>query len=87
MIRANDPRLHKITVVEHEFLLPEGSPIPEGVPLVGLSSFHQAAEAEGDLGPSEDKFGVFDQVNLSEDPPGDLGDPSLTEADLLGVSC
>ena len=85
MIRANDPRLHKITVAEHEFLLPEGSPIPEGVPLVGLSSFHQAAEAEGDLGPSEDKFGAFNQVNQSEDPSGDLGDPDLTKVDLLSV--
>ena len=32
---------------------------------------------------SEDKFDVFDQVDLSEDPAGDLGDPSLTAADLL----
>ena len=32
---------------------------------------------------SEDKFDVFDQVDLFEDPAGDLGDPSLTAADLL----
>ena len=38
------------------------------------------------LGQSEDEFGVFDQVDLSEDPFGDLGDPSLTEVDLLGAS-
>ena len=25
MIRAKDPRLHRITVAEHGFLLPEGS--------------------------------------------------------------
>ena len=25
VIRAKDPRLHRITVREHEFLLPEGS--------------------------------------------------------------
>ena len=37
------------------------------------------------MGQFEDEFGVFDQVNLSEDPSGDLGDPSLTEADLLSV--
>ena len=95
VIRAKDPRFHKITVVEHGFLLPQGSPVPEGIPLAGLSSSHQVAEAEGgrveseeevvDLGPPEDEFGVFDQVNLSEDPSGDLGDPSLIEADLLSV--
>ena len=37
------------------------------------------------MGRSEDEFGVFNQVDLSEDPPGDLGDLSLTEADLLGA--
>ena len=76
-------------------MLPEGSLVLEGVPSVGPFSSHQAAEAEGgrveiegevaDLGPSEDEFGVFDQVNLSKDPSGDLGDPSLTEVDLLLV--
>ena len=85
MIRANDPQFHKITVAEHGFLLPEGSPVPKGIPLTGPSSSHQAAEAEGDLGLSEDEFGAFDQVNQSEDPSGDLGDPNLTEADLLSV--
>ena len=69
MIRAKDPWLHKITIAEHEFLLPEGSPVPEGIPLAGPSSSHQATEAEGgrveseeevaNLGPSEDEFGVF----------------------------
>ena len=95
VIRAKDHRLHRITVTEQRFLLPEGPPILEGAPLAGSSSSHQAAEAEGgrveiegvvaDLGPSEDEFGVFDQVNLSKDPSGDLGDPSLTEVDLLLV--
>ena len=95
VIRAKDPQLHRITVAKHRFLLPEGSPVLEGVPSVEPSSSHQAAEAEGgrveiegevvDLGPSEDEFGVFDQVNLSKDPFGDLGDPSLTEVDLLLV--
>ena len=66
-------------------MLPEGSLVPEGIPLVGPSSSHQAAEAEGDLGPPEEEFGVFDQVSLSEDPSGDLGDPGLTKADLLSV--
>ena len=95
MIKAKDPRLHRITVAEHEFLLLEGSPVPKGVPLVGSSSSHQAAEAEGvraeseeqvaDLDQFEDEFGVFDQVDLFEDPSGDSGDPSLTEANLLGA--
>jgi len=41
VIRANDPRLQQITVAEHEFVFPEGSPISEGVPLAGPSSSHQ----------------------------------------------
>ena len=95
VIKAKDPRLHRITVVEHGFLLPEGSPVPEGAPLVGPSSSHQAVEVEGgrvesveqvaELGQSEDEFGVFDQVNLFKDPSSDLGDPSLTEVDLLSI--
>ena len=35
---------------------------------------------------SEDEFGAFDQFDPSKDPSGDLGDPSLTEADLQGTS-
>ena len=95
MIRAKDPRLHRITIAEQRFLLPEGPLVPEGALLAGSSSSHQAVEAEGgrveseeqvfELGQSEDEFGVFDQVNLSEDPSGDLGNPSLTEADLLSI--
>ena len=95
MIRAKDPRLHRITVAEHGFLLLEGSLVPKGATLVGSSSSHQAAEVEGgkveseeqvtELGQSEDEFGVFDQVSLSEDPFGDLGDPNLTKAYLLST--
>ena len=85
VIRANDPRLQKIAVVEHGFLIPEGSPVPEGILLIGSSSSHQAVEAEGDLGLFEEGFVVFDQVSPSEDPSGDLGDPALSEADLLSV--
>ena len=66
-------------------MIPEGSPVPEGILLAGSSSSHQAMEAEGDLGLSEEEFGVFDQVSPSEDPSGDLGDPDLFEADLLSV--
>ena len=64
--------------------------------LAGSFSSQQATEAEEvgaegeeqatELGQSKDKFGVFDQFNPSEDPSGDLGDPSLTEANLQGTS-
>ena len=53
--------------------------------MAGSSLFYQAAEAKGDLGLSEEEFGVFDQVSPFEDPFGDLGDLDLTEADLLSV--
>ncbi|XP_030939541.1 uncharacterized protein LOC115964346 [Quercus lobata] len=85
VIRANNPRLQKITVVEHGFLISEESPIPEGIPLASSSPSHQAAEDEGDLGLSEEGFGVFDQADPSEDPSGDLGDPDLSEAELLSM--
>ena len=85
VIRANDPRLQKVTIVEHGFLILEGSLVPKGILLVGSSSSHQAAEAEADLGLSEEGFDVFDQASPSEDPSGDLGDPDLFEADLLSV--
>ena len=95
MIRAKDPRLHRIIVAEQGFLLPEGSSAQEGATLAGSSSSQQVAEveevgAEGEeqvveLGQSEDEFGAFNQVDLSKDPSGDLGDPSLTEVDLLLV--
>ena len=85
VIRANDPRLQKITIVEHEFLLPKGSPILEGIPLADPSSSHQVAEVEGDLGPSKEEFGVFDQVSPPEDLSGDLGNPDLSKVDLLSV--
>ena len=38
VIKAKDPRLQKITVAEHNFLLPEGSSTQGGVALVGSSS-------------------------------------------------
>ena len=95
VIKAKDPWLHRITIAEHGFLIPEGLPAPKGTSLVSSSSSHQIAEVEGgrveseeqvvELGKSDDEFGVFDQVDLFEDPPDDLGDPGLTEADLLGA--
>ena len=86
MIRAKDPRLHRITIAEHGFLLPEGSLVPKSATLAGSSSSYQATKAEGgkvenegqvaELGQFEDEFGVFDQVNLSKDPSGDWVTPT-----------
>ena len=77
-------------------MLLEGSSTQGGATLAGSSSSQQAAEAEevraegekqvAKLDQPEDEFGVFDQVDPSEDPSGDLGDPSLTEANLQGTS-
>ena len=92
MIKAKDPRLQRITVTEDGFLLLEGSSAQGGVALASSSSSQQATEIEErggegeepiiELGQSEDEFGVFDQFDPSEDPSGDLGNPSLTEANL-----
>ena len=85
VVSANHPRLPKITVVEQGFLISEGSPVPEGIPLVDLSLSPQAAEGEGELDLSEEGFGAFEQADPSEDPSGDLGDPALSEAELSSV--
>ena len=85
MIRANDPRLQKITIAEHGYLTSEGSPVPEGIPLAGSSPSHQVVEDKGDMGLSEEGFGVFDQADSFEDPSGDLADPDLSVAELLSV--
>ena len=84
VIKAKDPRLQKITVAEHDFFFPEGS------------STQQAAETEEgrdegekqviELDQSEDEFGTFDQLDPSEDPFGDIGDPNLAKANLQGTS-
>ncbi|XP_065620801.1 probable leucine-rich repeat receptor-like protein kinase At1g68400 [Quercus suber] len=91
VIRARDPRLTQITVVEGGFAFTEGSYIPEGIPLSGSSSSRQVTVAEKgpskkarevvELSSSEDEYSVFDLVDQSEDLPGDLGDPHLPEAD------
>ena len=49
---------------------------------VGVEGEEQVIE----LGQFEDEFGVFDQFDPFEDPFGDLGDPSLTEANLRGTT-
>ena len=84
VIRAKDPQLQRITVAEHGFFLP------------GESSAQRAAETEegGDevqehvieLDQSEDEFGAFEQLDMPEDPFGDIGDQNLSEADLQGTS-
>ena len=96
MIRAKDPRLHRITVAEHGFLLPEGFSAQGGATFASSFSSQQATEAEevrakgeeqvAELDQLEDEFGVFDQVDLFEDPSDDLGDPNLTKADIQRTS-
>ena len=85
MISASRPRLPKITVVETGFLISEVPSVLESIPLVDLSSSHQVAEDEGELDQPEEGFGVFDLANQSEDPPGDIRDPALSEAELSSV--
>ena len=86
VIKANDPRLQRITIAKDGFLLPEGYSAQRGVALAGsFSSSQQATKIEEgggegeelviELGQSEDEFGVFDQFDPSEDPSSDLGDP------------
>ena len=84
VIKAKDPRLQKITVAKHGFFLPEGSFAQQAVETEegGAEGEEQVIE----LDQSEDEFGAFDQFNPSEGPSGDLGDPSLTKADLQGTS-
>ena len=55
VIRAKYPWLHRITITEHRFLLPEGSPVPKGTLLAGSSSSHQVAEVEGGKVESEEQ--------------------------------
>ena len=85
MISASRPWLSKITVVETGFLISQEPAVPENIPQVGPSSSHQVAEDEGELDRLEEGFGVFDLAFQSEDPSGDIGDPALSEAELLSV--
>ena len=80
VIKAKHLRLQKITVTEHSFFFP------------GESSAQQATETEEgrdkgeeqviELDQSEDEFDTFEQLDPSEDPFGDIGDPNLSEVDL-----
>nr|POE91869.1 hypothetical protein CFP56_74170 [Quercus suber] len=95
VIRARDPRLTQITVVEDGFAFFEGIHIPEGIPLAGPSSSQQVTVAEEglskkarevvELSSSEDEYSVFNLADQSEDPSSDLGDPHLSEADLRSL--
>ena len=69
VIKARDPRLHRISIVVEGFLLPKGTSIPEGVPLAGPYSSHPEVEEEDEfevekkeeeLDSSGDEFKVFD---------------------------
>ena len=80
MIKAKDPQLQRITIAENGFLFPEGSSTAETEE--GAEDEEQVIE----LGQSMDEFGVFDQFDPSEDPSGDLGDPSLIKVDFQGTS-
>ena len=91
VIKAHDPRLHRISVVVEGFLLPGDASISEGIPLVGSSSSCPVVEEEEEvekekevveLGSSKDEYEVFNRAQLSEGPFGDLGDPNYTEADF-----
>ena len=84
VIKAKDPRFQKITVAEHGFFFPGGS------------FAQQAAETEEgrdkgeeqviELDQSEDEFNAFKQLDPSEDPFSDIGDPNLSKADLQRTS-
>ena len=66
------------------FFLPEGSSTQQAAKTKegGAKGKEQVIE----LDQSEDEFGAFDQFDPSEGPYGDLGDPSLTKANLQGTS-
>ena len=85
MISTRRPWLPKITVVETGFLISQELAVPENIPQAGPSSPQQAAEDEGEPDRSEEGFGAFDLIYQSEDPSGDIGDPALSEAELLSI--
>ena len=54
VIKTKNPRLHKIIVMEHGFLLLEGSSTQRGVTLASSSLSYQAIEAKGVRAKSEE---------------------------------
>ena len=47
VIKAKDPWLHRITVAENGFSIPEGLPVPKGASLAGSSSFPSSYRGRG----------------------------------------
>ena len=84
VIKAKDPRLQKIIVAEHSFFLPERSSSQQAVKIEEGGA--EGEEQVNELDQSEDEFDAFDQFYPFEGLSGDLGDPSLMEADLQGTS-
>ena len=80
VIKAKDPRLQKITVAEHDFFFPGGSSAQQAMETE--EGRDEGEEQVIDLDQSKDEFDIFEQLDLSEDPLGDIGDPNLSEADL-----
>ena len=80
VIKAKDPRLQKIIVAEHIFFLPKRSSAQQAIKIEEGGA--EGEEQVNELDQSEDEFDAFDQFYPFEGLSGDLGDPSLTEADL-----
>ena len=80
VIKAKDPRLQKITVAEHDFFFSRESSAQQAIETE--EGRDEGEEQVIELDQSEDEFDAFEQLNPSEDPFGDIGDPNLSEADL-----
>ena len=75
VIKANDPRLHRISVAYQGFVVPEGIPIPEGTPYtqplfgatpsIGASSSQLILEEEEEE--KEDSEGIVDVSDSSDE--------------------
>ena len=75
VIKANNPRLHRISVAYQGFVVPEGIPIPEGtsrtqplfvaIPSIGASSFQLILE-EGEEKKEEEKEDSERIVDVSD---------------------
>ena len=84
VIKAKDPRLQKITVVEHGFFFPGGSFAQQAAEIE--EGRDEGEEQVIELDQFKDEFVAFEQLDPPKDPFGDIGDPNLSEADLQGTS-
>ena len=76
VIKANDPRLHRISVAYQGFVVPKGIPLPEGTPrteplfvatpLVGASSSQLILEEEEEEKEDEEKENSGGIVDVSD---------------------